>query len=89
VGFSHNPIALLAGLLPFINDPAAIIWRMDNDSPHPHCPFCGNPMQFARSVLNFGAQSALPAFDCKECGVVLRGPPGAESFRIAMLGAPE
>jgi len=57
--------------------------RMDSDAPHPHCPFCGLPMQFNRA----GANSVFAAFDCKWCGVVLNVTPHAEAIQLASTTA--
>jgi transposase-like protein len=52
---------------------------MDTDAPHPHCPFCGLPMQFK----GIGAQSTLQTFDCNWCGVALNISPQVEVLEIA------
>ncbi len=57
--------------------------RMDADAPHPHCPFCGLPMQFKRSALNGNAGSVFASFDCNWCGVVLNVSPRAEVLELA------
>lgn len=59
---------------------------MDSDAPHPHCPFCGLPMQFNRAGAN-SINSVFAAFDCKGCGVVLNVTPGAEILQLAAPSA--
>jgi hypothetical protein len=56
---------------------------MDADAPHPHCPFCGLPMHFARPAPDVSAHRVLQAFDCRWCGVVLNVAPGAETLQLA------
>jgi transposase-like protein len=56
---------------------------MDTDAPHPHCPFCGLPMHFARSRSDAPASEILQSFDCKWCGVVLNVLPHAEALQLA------
>jgi hypothetical protein len=56
---------------------------MDTDSPHPHCPFCGLPMQVVPPERNAHAQSFLYSFDCKWCGVALNVSPRAEVVQLA------
>jgi LSD1 subclass zinc finger protein len=55
---------------------------MNTDSPQPHCPYCANNMQFARTP-EYAAPSALRMFECRGCRVVLTVPPGAEAFRMS------
>ena len=57
--------------------------RMDADSPHPHCPFCGLPMQFRRTAPKDNLGSVFPSFDCNWCGVVLNVSPRAEVLELA------
>jgi hypothetical protein len=57
--------------------------RMDADAPHPHCPFCGLPMHFARPAPDVSAHRVLQAFDCRWCGVVLNVAPGVETLQLA------
>jgi transposase-like protein len=59
---------------------------MDTDSPHPHCPFCGLPMQSVSAGRYARAQSVLHAFDCKWCGIVLNVSPQAEVVQLATPG---
>ena len=33
------------------------------------CPGCGEPLRFARTVLQIGDLSALQTFECKPCGL--------------------
>jgi transposase-like protein len=61
---------------------------MDTDSPHPHCPFCGLPMQFKRPNPSLTADSVFAAFDCKWCSVVLNVSPRAEVLQLAAPAAP-
>jgi hypothetical protein len=56
---------------------------MDADAPHPHCPFCGLPMQVKRAALTGEAGSVFAGFDCKWCGVVLNVSPRAETLELA------
>jgi transposase-like protein len=60
---------------------------MDSDAPHPHCPFCGLPMQIVRDGHNARAHSFLHSFDCKWCGVVLNVSPRAEVIQLASATA--
>jgi transposase-like protein len=55
---------------------------MDADAPHPHCPFCGLPMQFRRTAPN-NPGFVFPSFDCNWCGVVLNVSPRAEVLELA------
>jgi transposase-like protein len=57
--------------------------RMDADAPHPHCPFCGLPMQFQRKGSKSALDTVLASFDCKWCGVVLSVSPRAEILQLA------
>jgi hypothetical protein len=57
---------------------------MDMDAPHPHCPFCGLPMHFARAASDQAVADLLHAFDCRWCGVVLNVSPQAEVLQIAI-----
>ena len=59
---------------------------MDSDAPHPHCPFCGLPMQISRAGAN-SVNSVFAAFDCKWCGVVLNVMPHAEVIQLASVAA--
>jgi len=56
---------------------------MDTDSPHPHCPFCGLPMQIVRPGRDGRADTFLYSFDCKWCGVALNVSPRAEVVQLA------
>jgi transposase-like protein len=56
---------------------------MDADAPHPHCPFCGLPMQFKRAALTDEVGSIFASFDCKWCGVALNVSPRAETLELA------
>jgi hypothetical protein len=56
---------------------------MDTDAPHPHCPFCGLPMQFKRTDSGGAVNAGFAAFDCKWCGVVLSVSPRAEVLELA------
>ena len=69
--------------LPLINQSDPIIECMDTEAPEPRCPFCGTPMQFKRSIPNFGAHSELRTFDCSACQATLIVPPTAEIFELA------
>jgi len=60
---------------------------MDTDSPHPHCPFCGLPMHFRRTVPKDNLGSVFPTFECNWCGVVLNVSPGAEVLQLATAAA--
>ena len=57
--------------------------RMDTDAPHPHCPFCGLPMQFKRTPSKGAMKPVFAAFDCKWCGVVLNVSARAEVLELA------
>jgi transposase-like protein len=57
--------------------------HMDADAPHPHCPFCGLPMQFRRAAPKDNLGSVFPSFDCNWCGVVLNVSPRAEVLELA------
>jgi hypothetical protein len=61
---------------------------MDTDSPRPHCPFCGLPMQFRRTVPKDTLGSIFPSFECNWCGVVLNVSPRAEVLQLATTSAP-
>ena len=56
---------------------------MDADAPHPHCPFCGLPMQLRRSPAKDNLGSTYLSFDCNWCGVVLNVSPRAEALELA------
>jgi hypothetical protein len=56
---------------------------MDTDAPHPHCPFCGLPMQLRRTGSKDNLGSVFPSFDCHWCGVVLNASPRAEVLELA------
>jgi hypothetical protein len=60
---------------------------MDADAPHPHCPFCGLPMQIVRAGHDARAHSFLHSFDCNGCGVVLNVSPRAEVLQLAAPSA--
>jgi transposase-like protein len=60
-----------------------MVGRMDADAPHPHCPFCGLPMQLRRAAPNDNLRSVFPSFDCNWCGVVLNVSPRAEVLELA------
>jgi transposase-like protein len=57
--------------------------RMDADAPHPHCPFCGLPMQFKRTGSKGAVDTVFARFECKWCGVVLNASPRAEVLELA------
>jgi len=59
-----------------------MVGRMDADAPHPHCPFCGLPMQLRRTPSKDNLGSVFPSFDCKWCGVVLNVSPRAEVLQL-------
>jgi len=58
---------------------------MEIDAPSPRCPACSKPMQFVRSVPNFGALPAMRAYECRACGAGVLAELKSEAMELAGL----